>query len=128
MQSKIYTAVAAAMLLCGVSSSATAQQPAYYPAYHPHALFSNEYTQGNANQATAQMYLAPVPVPSWVGHTYYTYQPLYPHEMMYHHSHRYHNYYDEGRGLNRTGVKYGTMPVITHMKMMANAFSIPRRY
>ncbi|MCR9292546.1 MAG: hypothetical protein NXI32_07495 [bacterium] len=124
MQSKYYSSLAVAMLaLCGLTSSANAEGP-----YHPHPLFSNEYTQGNANQATAQMYVAPVPVPTWVGHTYYTYQPLYPHEMMYLHGHRYHNYYDGGRGLNRTGTHYWTMPVVTQMKMWANAFSIPRRY
>ena len=70
-------------------------------------LFANQYTQGYANQATAQMYVAPVPTPEWVGHTYYTYQPLYPHEMMYAHTRRYHSYYDGGRGLNSTKVHYG---------------------
>jgi hypothetical protein len=124
MRSKIFTSLAVVVLAtCGLASSASAQQ-----SYLPHPMFSNEYTQGNANQATAQMYVAPVPVPTWVGHTYYTYQPLYPHQMMYLHEHRYHNYYDGGRGLNRTGVKYWTNPVATHMKMWANHFSIPRRY
>ncbi|MCA9131941.1 MAG: hypothetical protein KDA45_02250 [Planctomycetales bacterium] len=69
-------------------------------------LFANQYTQGAMNQATAKMYVAPVPVPEWVGHTYYTYQPLYPHEMLYAHTHRYHSYYDNGQGLNSTRVHY----------------------
>lgn len=81
-------------------------------------LFANQYTQGYANQATAQMYIAPVPVPEWVGHTYYTYQPLYPHEMMYKHTRRYHSYYENGRGLNSTKVHYAPSIMGTiHSKM-----------
>jgi hypothetical protein len=89
-------------------------------------LFANQYTQGYANQATAQMYLAPVPVPEWVGHTYYTYQPLYPHEMMYRHNNRYHSYYDGGKGLNRTGVHYYSPPVRTAVSGLVKSFSLPR--
>jgi hypothetical protein len=89
-------------------------------------LFANQYTQGNANQATAQMYVAPVPVPELVGHTYYTYQPLYPHEMMYWHNRRYHSYYDNGRGLNRTGVHYYAPPVRTAVHGLFNTLSLPR--
>ena len=85
-------------------------------------LFANQYTQGMANSATAQMYVAPVPVPQWVGHTYYTYQPLYPHELMYQHGHRYHSYYDNGNGLNRTHVRYSAPGWRTMMK----GFSLPR--
>jgi hypothetical protein len=70
-------------------------------------LFYNYYTQGYANQANAQMYISPVPVPYYVGHTFYTYQPLMPHHMLYHHTDRYHNHYDGGRGTNRTMVRYG---------------------
>jgi len=83
-------------------------QPAAAQDYYANApqLFANQYTQGYANQATAEMYVAPVPTPAWVGHTYYTYQPLYPHEMMYTHHRRYHSYYDNGRGLNSTRVRY----------------------
>jgi hypothetical protein len=121
MHQRIHISLAVtALALCGLTSFASGQEPA--------PLFTNYYTQGYANQATAQMYVTPVPVPPWVGHTYYTYQPLYPHEMMHHHSHRYHNYYDGGNGLNRTGVHYSSAPVITSMKMMMNSISIPRRY
>ena len=101
---KIRSAIwgAAALLVLGLTSSASAQDNSNAP-----QLFANQYTQGYANQATAEMYVAPVPTPAWVGHTYYTYQPLYPHEMMYAHTHRYHSYYDGGRGLNSTKVHYG---------------------
>lgn len=74
-------------------------------------LFYNYYTQGYCNLANAQMYLSPVPVPPNVGHTFYTYQPLYPHHYLYWHKDRYHNYYDGGRGTNRTKVHYYSPPV-----------------
>jgi hypothetical protein len=74
-------------------------------------LFYNYYTQGNCNQAKAQMYLSPLPVPPNVGHTFYTYQPFYPHEMLYWHKDRFHNYYDSGRGMNRTKAVYYSPPV-----------------
>lgn len=96
----LFSLVALAALT--VTQSASAQD---YYANAPR-LFANQYTQGYANQATAEMYVAPVPTPAWVGHTYYTYQPLYPHEMMYTHHRRYHSYYDNGRGLNSTKVHY----------------------
>jgi hypothetical protein len=107
------TAVAAVATLTG---SAHAQD----------GLFANQYTQGASNQTNATMYLAPVPVPANVGHTYYTYQPLYPHEMMYHHTNRYHSYYDQGRGLNRTGVHYWAPPVRTTAKGVWKSISLPR--
>ena len=74
-------------------------------------LFYNFYTQGNCNQTNAQMYVAPVPVPPNVGHTFYTYQPFMPHEMLYWHTDRFHNYYDGGRGMNHTKVHYYAPPV-----------------
>ena len=74
-------------------------------------LFYNYYTQGQSNRANAQMYLSPVPVPPHVGHTYFTYQPFYPEEMLYWHKNRYHNYYDNGRGMNRTRAVYYSPPV-----------------
>ena len=69
-------------------------------------LFYNYFTQGYRNSANAQMYLSPLPIPPNVGHTYYTYQPFYPHHMMYAHKDRYHRYYDNGRGMNRTRAVY----------------------
>ncbi|MFN3192173.1 MAG: hypothetical protein ACE361_16795 [Aureliella sp.] len=110
---------AAVVLAFGLASSASAQE------YAPQ-LFANQYTQGMSNQATAQMYVAPVATPAWVGHTYYTYQPFYPHEMMYGHSDRFHNYYDMGNGLNRTRVHYSTAPIQTGIKGFFKGFSIPR--
>ncbi len=80
-------------------------------AYGRPDLFYNYYTQGNRNRVHAQMYLAPRPVPPNVGHTFTTYQPFMPHEMLYKHTDRYHNYYDGGRGMNRTKARYYYPPV-----------------
>lgn len=59
----------------------------------PNYLFSQYYTQPGASMVNAEMYPAPLPVPAHVGHTYYTYQPLMPHEMMYQHARNYYNYH-----------------------------------
>lgn len=90
-------------------------------------LFYNYYSQGNCNSANAQMYISPVPVPHFVGHTFGTYQPLYPHEFMYWHKDRYHNSYDNGRGMNRTKVKYYAPPIRTAAKNLYwNKLRLPR--
>jgi hypothetical protein len=78
----------------------------------PNNLFSQYYTQPGASQVQAGMYPAPHYVPENVGHTYYTYQPLMPHEMMYQHSRNYYNYYNTGGyyggydALNKTQVRW----------------------
>jgi hypothetical protein len=119
--SKLVVAVAT-VAFCSVMSSATGQEVVGSGPL----LFENQYTQNG--QATAQMYPAPVPVPQWVGHTYYTYQPLYPHQMMYLHKDRYHSYYDGGKGLNRTKVHYSVPPLRTAVHSFYNAIKIPRPY
>ena len=72
---------------------------------HPD-LFYNYYVDPTCCAAGAQMYVAPVPVPRTVGQTYFTYQPLMPHEFLYRHSRSYHRYYNEGRGFTRTSVRW----------------------
>jgi hypothetical protein len=90
-------------------------------------LFYNFYSQGNCNTANAQMYISPVPVPAFVGHTFNTYQPLYPHEFMYWHKNRFHNNYDNGRGMNRTKVKYYAPPIKTAISNIYwNKLRLPR--
>lgn len=89
-------------------------------------LFDNYFTRGNANSAEARLYMSPVGVPGWVGHTYNTYQPLYPHQFLYQHHDRYHSYYDDGRGLNRTHAQYYAPPVRTAGKKVYKKFEIPR--
>lgn len=71
-------------------------------------LFYNYYAQpGPYNGAAAQMYVSPRPVPPNVGHTWNTYQPLYPHEFMYKHQRSYYTH-NPGAGWRRTTVRYGT--------------------
>lgn len=89
-------------------------------------LFHNYYTQGYSNQASAEMFVAPRPVPAWVGHTYYTYQPFYPHQYMYWHKDTYHSYYDNSRGLNRTSAHYYAPPVRTATHSIINKIKIAR--
>ncbi len=70
-------------------------------------LFAN-YTVGPCPSGTAaQMYIAPLPVPANVGHTYVTYQPLMPHEMTYKHT-RSHYAHTPGAGWTRSKVRYRT--------------------
>jgi len=90
-------------------------------------LFDNYFTQGNANQATAGMYMSPIGVPGWVGHTYNTYQPFYPHHYLYQHHDRYHSYYDGGRGLNRTHASYTAPPVRSTLQWAHRKLELPRQ-
>jgi hypothetical protein len=92
---------------------------------HP-ALFYNFYAPNNCGANAAQLYIAPRPVPVHVGHTYYTYQPLMPHEFTYPHYRTYRRYYDGGRGLNRTKVTWHCNPVVEAVKGAAQVLTIPR--
>jgi len=78
-------------------------------------VFYNLYVPNNLGAAAAA-YPAPYPTPSLIGHTYYTYQPLMPHEFLYHHRRTYHQYYNGGMGLNRTSVRWYGQPVHTALK------------
>lgn len=68
--------VAASLCLTGVAAQAA-------------DLFYNNYVAGNP---PAQLYPSPRPTPPLVGHTYVTYQPLYPQEFLYHHNRSYCRY------------------------------------
>ena len=71
-------------------------------------LFYNYYAQpGPYNGAAAELYISPRPVPAFVGHTWNTYQPFYPHESMYRHQRGYYTY-NPGAGWRRTNVRYST--------------------
>jgi DNA-directed RNA polymerase subunit RPC12/RpoP len=89
-------------------------------------LFYNYYTQGLANRANAQMYLCPHPIPPNVGHTFYTYQPFYPHHYMYPHIDKYHRYYDMGRGMNRTRATYWRSACSKATNFYWNYLRLPR--
>jgi hypothetical protein len=76
-------------------------------------LFSQYVTPDGPNMTTAGMYPAPYDSPQLGAQSYYTYQPLMPHEMMYQHSRNYFNYYNTGGyfgggcdSLNKTQVRW----------------------
>ena len=89
-------------------------------------LFYNYYMPNNCGGVPAPLYVAPYPVPQLVGQSYYTYQPLMPHEFMYPHYRTYHRVYDNGRGLDRTKVVWYSNPVATVVKDIRCAIKIPR--
>jgi hypothetical protein len=70
-------------------------------------LFYNYYVGPGPSGVPAEMYVAPLPVPANVGHTYVTYQPFMPHEFMYKHHRSTYNYHP-GAGWTRTKVRYHT--------------------
>jgi len=88
-------------------------------------LFYNYYVPG-AGGVPAAMYPAPYPVPPLVGHTYYTYQPLMPHEFLYQHHASYQQHYNNGMGLNRTKVRWYGTPVRTGVKGLFKMIEVPR--
>lgn len=47
---------------------------------------STHYT-GTIDGYTAGLYPSPRPVPLFVGHVFYTYEPLYPHHYLHRHGH-----------------------------------------
>jgi hypothetical protein len=100
-------AASLALAAClGYAGSAQAEDDCYYRTYGRPDLFYNGWVAPNCGGVGASLYLSPRPVPPYVGNTYITYQPLMPHEFLYHHHRGYHRYYNDGRGLNRTCVRY----------------------
>ena len=66
-------------------------------------LFYNYYVPPNAGSNPAALYMAPRPIPQNVGHVYYTYQPLYPHEYLYPHYREYYTSYGNYHGYQGYG-------------------------
>ena len=131
-------ACVAAVMLASIAVSAD-QAQAQGQTQAP--LFSQYTTQG-AGAPSAALYPAPHWSPLLGGESYYTYQPLMPHEMMYQHSRNYYNYYDGGyqgggQGLVKTSVRwqagnqhYGPLPFSTGLsgklyKFQARKYNIP---
>ena len=107
-------AIAAAIVWLSVSLNAQAElRPGWDGKRHvsyqqQKDLFYNYYAQpGPYNGAAAELYISPKPVPPHVGHTWFTYQPFYPHEYLYKHQRAYYTY-NRGAGWRRTNVRYGT--------------------
>ena len=86
-----------AMLAVLALGSLASLVPATAEGAHPD-IFYNFYNGPSATGAgvPAQMYIAPLPTPPLVGHTYISYPPLMPHEFMYHHHRAYYKYYRNG--------------------------------
>jgi hypothetical protein len=89
-------------------------------------LFYNFYVPNNCGGAPAALYIAPHPVPALVGHTYYTYQPLMPHEMLYSHHRTYRQWYDDGRGVTRTKVAWYCNPLTATAKSLHQTIRLAR--
>ncbi|MDP6446186.1 MAG: hypothetical protein QGG36_28760 [Pirellulaceae bacterium] len=129
----ILVAMTFALVAIGTSCTAQAQQGnandcvnCQPPEHGNPDLFYNYYLPPGCGQVGAMLYLSPSPVPQHVGHTYITYQPLMPHEFMYPHHRTYFNYYDGGRGLNRTSVRYYNPPVISQVGSVLSRFRVAR--
>ncbi len=130
-----YVAAGAGMAPCGGQSNCFRPVPPGYGkacyAYRPFTeasqpdVFYNVYAPNNFGAAAAA-YPAPYPTPNLVGHTYYTYQPLMPHEFLYHHHRTYHQYYNGGMGLNRTSVHWYGTPVRTAAHNVIKYLQLPR--
>jgi hypothetical protein len=112
---------------CGHLRAAHGCGPACHPwQYGNPDLFYNFYVPNNCGGVPAALYVAPLPVPQFVGHTYYTYQPFMPHEFLYPHYRTYRKSYDCGRGINRTFAAWYSNPVVTVVKDVRQAVKIPR--
>lgn len=107
----------------GSGYAASACQPWEYG--NP-VMFYNFYQPNNCGGVPAQLYVAPLPVPQMVGHVYYTYQPLMPHEFLYPHKRTYRKYYNDGRGITRTKVTWGYNPVVVGLQNARNLVRLPR--
>lgn len=66
------------------SDQAVAQAPTQYP-----TSFYNYYVGPGQGGVVAQLYVAPLPTPPVVGHTFITYEPLMPHQFLYRHARTY---------------------------------------
>lgn len=81
----------------------------------PNDLFYNYYVGPEPSGTAAGMYVSPLPVPEFVGHTYTTYQPFMPHEYLYQHHRSYYTHHPAA-GWTRTKVRYGA-----HANWLQNA-------
>ncbi|HEX3872394.1 MAG TPA: hypothetical protein VHV77_18240 [Pirellulales bacterium] len=74
----------------GLGGDASAQSPGLFRPQND--LFYNYYEGGWTGGTPVKMYPSPLPVPTNVGSTYITYQPLLPHEFLYPHYRTYRRY------------------------------------
>jgi len=94
---------AAAVLACSPGAAAAADN---FGRQGAGDLFYNFYVPGGGcGGVPAQLYLCPRPTPPLVGHTWFTYQPLMPHEFLYPHCRTYLRKNAEG-GWTKTKVSW----------------------
>lgn len=86
----LFIATAVVAVTCLAAAPVSAQ---FENSNAPNDLFAQYATPNGPNMTTAGMYPAPHYSPALGAQSYYTYQPLMPHEMMYQHSRNYFNYY-----------------------------------
>jgi len=127
-------ACVAAVMLASIAVSANQA--------HAQAPLFSQYTTQGAGSPSAAMYPAPHWSPILGAESYYTYQPLMPHEMMYQHSRNYYNYYDGGyqgggQGMVKTSVRWqagnnhmGPLPLSTGLsgalyRVKSRKYNIP---
>jgi len=109
-----FAALVASLAMLSLVESSFAARPYYgranmqcgYPVSQED-LFYNYYVgaPGCNCGVPAQLYLCPQPTPPLVGHTYFTYQPLLPHEMLYRHDRTYFRIHADGSGV-KTKVRW----------------------
>jgi hypothetical protein len=128
LRAMLFAALAMVAGQAVVGTEAQARYPADCPPHNRGSdLFYNYYDGANfCGGVTVGMYPAPHPTPPHVGHVYYTYQPLLPHEFMYHHHRLYHSYYDGGQGMNRTLVVWKGSPIKGAIWHTKHFFELPR--
>lgn len=93
---------AAVLIAWGLAGSCSSAQDPCCPPPAGGGLFANYYAQPGV---PASLYPAPRPTPPFVGHTYITYEALYPHEFLYRHHRVYETNHADG-GLTRTRVHW----------------------
>lgn len=94
--------LAAGALLDATADTAQAQTTCQVaPQYD---LFYNYYV--GPPGVPAAMFVCPRPTPTFVGHTYITYQPLLPNEFLYRHTKVYRRYAGGVRPVNATMVRW----------------------
>lgn len=106
-------ATVCAVVLSFASQSAFAQDGAAYQAPLPLGyngnnippLEYNYYYPSYGGELPARMYLAPLPVPGYVGYTYITYPGLAPHQFLYLHTDTYYRAHPYG-GSTTTRIRY----------------------
>lgn len=112
-------AIAATVMMLGGASAGLANDYSFYwqEPWRQTAppVFQNYYVPppacGPGGSVTgaglpAQLYVSPLPVPAYVGHTYVTNQAFMPHEYLYKHHRTYYRWHDRGGNYTKTRVWY----------------------